>query len=35
MASYMDGVIVLGIEILPMKVLQAHMSSGAGYCEVP
>ncbi len=33
MAFYVGDVIDLGIEILPMKELQAHMSSGPGYYE--
>ena len=33
MAFYVGNVIDLGIEILPMKELQQHMSSGPGYYE--
>jgi hypothetical protein len=33
MAFYVGDVIDIGIEILPMKELQAHMSSGPGYYE--
>jgi hypothetical protein len=33
MAFYVGDVIDLGIEILPMKELQQHMSSGPGYYE--
>jgi len=33
MAFYVGDVIDVGIEILPMKELQAHMSSGPGYYE--
>ena len=33
MAFFVGGVIDLGIEILPMKELQAEMSSGPGYYE--
>lgn len=33
MAFYVGDVIDLGIEILPMKELQEHMSSGPGYYE--
>lgn len=33
MAFFVGDVIDLGIEILPMKELQSHMSSGIGYYE--
>jgi Restriction endonuclease BglII. len=33
MAFYVGDVIDVGIEILPMKELQAHMSSGVAYYE--
>ncbi|HEU5012499.1 MAG TPA: BglII/BstYI family type II restriction endonuclease [Roseiflexaceae bacterium] len=33
MAFYVGDVIDVGVEILPMKSLQAHMSSGVGYYE--
>ena len=33
MAFYVGDVIDLGVEILPMKELQQHMSSGPGYYE--
>jgi hypothetical protein len=33
MAFFVGDVIDLGVEILPMKELQAHMSSGPGYYE--
>ena len=33
MAFYVGDVIDVGVEILPMKALQAHMSSGPGYYE--
>lgn len=33
MAFYVGDVIDVGVEILPMKALQAHMSSGVGYYE--
>jgi hypothetical protein len=33
MAFYVGDVIDVGVEILPMKSLQAQMSSGVGYYE--
>ncbi len=33
MAFYVGDVIDVGVEILPMKSLQSHMSSGVGYYE--
>lgn len=33
LAFYVGDVIDVGIEVLPMKALQAHMSSGVGYYE--
>lgn len=33
LAFFVGGVIDVGIEVLPMKALQAHMSSGVGYYE--
>ena len=33
LAFYMSDVIEVGVEIVPMKSLQAEMSSGPGYYE--
>jgi Restriction endonuclease BglII len=33
MAFFVGNVIDVGVEILPMKDLQSHMSSGVGYYE--